>query len=294
MPQPATDMDLRDWTARLATAGVPSPASDVRWLASHVLGVPPAQLALVDGADQAQIEQIDELVRRRERREPLQHILGTAPFLDLELVVGPGVFVPRPETEVLAAHVIDWLSHHASAPPKVVDLCTGSGALALAIACHVPHAHVIGVDVSPAALHYARRNAAALAGRIAANSAKAQFVEADVTRSPRHPVEAADVVVANPPYIPTGAVPRDPEVRDFDPELALFGGPDGFTVVRPMLHLAAAVLRPGGLLAVEHGDEQGGLDGMPGEIRAAGGAFTQVADHVDLAGRPRFTCAVRR
>lgn len=225
-------MDLRDWTARLATAGVPSPASDVRWLASHVLGVPPAQLALVDGADQAQIEQIDELVRRRERREPLQHILGTAPFLDLELVVGPGVFVPRPETEVLAAHVIDWLSHHASAPPKVVDLCTGSGALALAIACHVPHAHVIGVDVSPAALHYARRNAAALAGRIAANSAKAQFVEADVTRSPRHPVEAADVVVANPPYIPTGAVPRDPEVRDFDPELALFGGPDGFTVVR--------------------------------------------------------------
>lgn len=288
---------LRDWSRLLAAAGVPSPDADARWLAAHVLGCRPAEVLFAPAPTEDQVARVTALVERRVRREPLQHILGTAPFLDLELAVGPGVFVPRPETEVMADHVIRWLStesdRHRDGGPVVVDLCTGSAALALAIACHVPGARVVAVDTSTDALAYARRNAEGLADRITAAGSRLAVVQADVTATPELGVSAADAVVANPPYVPDRAVPRDPEVRDYDPPPALFAGADGYDVIRPLLGLAAGLLRRGGLLAVEHGDEQGGADGVPGLVLHCG-AFTDVTDRTDLAGRPRFTTAVRR
>lgn len=292
---------LLGWAGRLAAAGIASPESDVRWLAGSVLRRPPGELALVPtiGADQQ--AEIDALVTRRERREPLQHILGSAPFLDLDLEVGPGVFVPRPETEVLADFVISWLRNlpNPAAGLAVVDFCSGSGALALAIACHVERAHVVAVECSAEALAYARRNTRAVSGRMAVMASSVDLVESDVTAawggaSPG----SVDTVVCNPPYIPDDAVPRDPEVRDHDPTIALYGGRDGFSVIRAVISTSARILRPGGLLAIEHGDSQGGRDGVPGLLEravdeAGGSLFRDVADHPDLAGRPRFATALR-
>lgn len=298
MTQPLPPL-VRAWTGRLSAAGVPSAESDTRWLAAHVLRRSPSELALLSTVTADQRAQIDALVTRRERREPLQHILGSAPFLDLDLRVGPGVFVPRPETEVLADHVIGWLRElpGAAAGLTVVDFCTGSGALALAIGCHVEHAHVTAVECSGRALDYARRNLRAVGGRLAVMASSVELVESDVSRwrGGRGPVDA---VVCNPPYIPDGAVPRDPEVRDHDPATALYGGPDGMAVIRPVVARAGRLLRPGGLLAIEHGDLQGDDDGVPGLVARAADrdgrpVFADVRDHEDLARRPRFTTAIR-
>lgn len=292
---------LRRWTERLAAAGIDSPDSDVRWLAGSVLRRTPGELALVTRIGPDQQAEIDVLVTRRERREPLQHILGSAPFLDLELDVGPGVFVPRPETEVLADHVISWLRErpNRTAGLAVVDFCSGSGALALAIACHVEHVHVVAVECSMTALAYAERNTAAALGRLAVMASSVELVRSDVTTAWGGVAPGSiDAVVCNPPYIPAAAVPRDPEVREHDPDLALYGGADGMSVIRPVIRTAARILRPGGLLAIEHGDTQGGADGVPGLLAdarddAGAIAFGEVRDHEDLAGRPRFTTALR-
>lgn len=288
--------ELREWAGRLVTAGVPSPDADVRWLVADVLHCRPAEVILASPPTTEQLDRIDALVRRRERREPLQHILGTAPFLDLELAVGPGVFVPRPETEVMADHVIGWLDRHGSHPATVVDLGTGSGALALAIACHVPGSQVVAVERSDDAASYARRNIESLRHRLHRAGSQVRLVQADLTAAGtelRRLEAAVDAVVSNPPYVPTDAIPRDPEVRDHDPPAALYGGRDGLDVVRHVVAVGTDVLRPGGLLAIEHGDEQGGADGVPGLIGSAA-AFADVLDHRDLAGKPRFTTARRR
>ncbi len=286
-PLPAA---LQEWERQLRAAGVPSPAQDVRALAATVLSAEPVAVALLPELSEADRARIDELVRRRASREPLQHIVGTAPFLDLELIVGPGVFVPRPETEVMAAWAIDWLAACGDAP-IAVDLCSGSGALALALATRVPGARVTGVELSAAALSYAEKNRQRYRDRL--STAVLEFCAGDATAPELMSTLAnsVDLVVCNPPYIPNEAIPRDPEVRDYDPELALYGGPDGLAVVRKMLPVVRRLLRPGGRLAMEHGDLQGGDHGLPGLIKAAGG-FTDVVDHPDLAGRPRFTTAV--
>ena len=286
-PLPAA---LQEWERQLRAAGVPSPAQDARTLAATVLSAEPVAVALLPELSEADRARIDELVRRRANREPLQHIVGTAPFLDLELIVGPGVFVPRPETEVLAAWAIDWLAACGDAP-IAVDMCSGSGALALAVATRVPGARVTGVELSAAALSYAERNRQRYRDRLSA--AELEFRAGDATDPELLSTLAnsVDLVVCNPPYIPNEAIPRDPEVRDYDPELALYGGPDGLAVVRKMLPVVRRLLRPGGRLAMEHGDLQGDDHGLPGLITAAGG-FTDVVDHPDLVGRPRFTTAV--
>jgi release factor glutamine methyltransferase len=283
---------LNGWTAHLRRAGVPSAAHDARALAAFVLGVPPLQVALVPAVGEDQRRQVAELIRRRAAREPLQHILGTAGFYGLELRVGPGVFVPRPETELMADSAVRWLLERPG-PQTVVDLCSGSGALALALACSVPAAAVTGVEASAAALEYARDNLAHCRGRIVAGSVS--FLLADAC-APDVLVElsgAVDAVVANPPYIPLAAVPREREVSQFDPPQALYGGEDGLDVIRGILPVARRLLRPGGLLAIEHSDLQGGADGVPGLLAASGSGFESVADHDDLAGRPRFATAHR-
>lgn len=259
---------------------------DAELLLAAVLDVPRAALLTRDDVPDAALARFEALVDQRADRVPLQHLTGRAPFRYLELAVGPGVFVPRPETEQLAGWAIEAVGGIAA--PVVVDLGSGSGALALSIAHEVPAASVVAVERDPAALAWTRHNAAA---RKAAGDRPVEVVAGDMTDPGLLPEldGTVDLVVSNPPYVPDGArVPR--EVADHDPPLALWGGPDGLDVVRGLLVTAARLLRPGGRLGIEHADAQG--TALPALVRASG-QWTEVADHPDLAGRPRFTTARR-
>jgi release factor glutamine methyltransferase len=278
---------LGDASRRLADAGVGSPRVDAELLLAHVLSVPRARLLTLDDVPDDVATRFGELLEQRADRVPLQHLTGRAPFRHLELAVGPGVFVPRPETEQLAGWTLERLSGMPA--PLVVDLGSGSGALALSIAQEHPGARVVAVEHDPGAIEWTRHNAAA---RAAAGDPPVEVLAGDMTDPEllRALDGTVDVVVSNPPYVPDGArVPR--EVADHDPPLALWGGPDGLDVVRGLLVTAARLLRPGGRLGIEHADQQGSA--LPAVVRAHG-AFDEVADHPDLAGRPRFTTARRR
>jgi release factor glutamine methyltransferase len=274
-------------TRVLQDAGVPTPRVDAELLVGHVLtlsrGGVQARVA-TDSALSAQDESaIRELIERRAAREPLQHITGLAPFRSLELAVGPGVFVPRPETEFVAQFAIDALLAVASPQPVGVDLGMGSGAIALAMATEVPHSFVYGVEVSPRAFIWAKQNFA----RVNTDNARAVFV--DLTTALLELDGTVDVVISNPPYIPLGAIPRDPEVRLFDPGIALYGGDDGMGVVRQVSTTAQRLLRPGGTLVIEHGELQAA---QVGELLRNDG-WRAVAHHRDLLGRDRATTALR-
>lgn len=256
---------------------------DAELIAAHVLGVPRARLLLVDEFSPGQAARFDALVEARTRRVPLQHLLGTAPFRTIELQVGPGVFVPRPETE----SVVDFAAS-AGTRPLVVDLCSGSGAIALAVAHEVPGATVYAVEVDPAALGWLRRNAAA---REAAGDPPVHVVAGDVT-DPHVLSELdgrVDLVLCNPPYVPLGT-PVPPEVAEHDPARAVFAADQGLAVIRAVVPLAARLLRPGGWFAVEHDDSHG--TAVPALV-TADGRFTAVEARRDLAGRPRYTVACR-
>jgi release factor glutamine methyltransferase len=259
---------------------------DAELLLGHVLGLSRVALITLGDVDDAAVRRFTVLVEQRADRVPLQHLTGRAPFRHLELAVGPGVFVPRPETELLAGWVVEQIEGNPA--PVVVDLGAGSGALALSVAHEHPGARVVAVERDPAAIEWTRHNAAA---RAAAGDSPVEVVAGDMT-DPRLLTEldgTVDVVVSNPPYVPDGAVvPR--EVADHDPPLALWGGPDGLDVVRGLLVTAARLLAAGGALGIEHADQQGAA--LPALVRAAGG-WTDVADHRDLAGRPRYTTARR-
>ncbi|MBW6438930.1 peptide chain release factor N(5)-glutamine methyltransferase [Actinoplanes hulinensis] len=267
-------------TADLAAAGVSSPRVDAELLVAHVLGVPRGRLLLIDSIRAAEVDRFRELVTRRARRIPLQHLLGTAAFRYVELAVGDGVFVPRPETELLAG----WGVARTDPGAVVVDLCSGSGAIAVSIADETKAGRVIAVERSPAALTWLRRNTAA--------HPVIEVVAGDVTDpgllSELH--GAVDVLLCNPPYVPDGT-PVPPEVAGHDPAEAVFGGGDGLTVIRPVIELAAALLKPGGSVGIEHDDVHG--EAVPALLRADG-RFTEVAAHDDLTERPRYATARRR
>ncbi|GAA4612450.1 peptide chain release factor N(5)-glutamine methyltransferase [Actinoallomurus liliacearum] len=270
-------------TARLAAAGVPSPRADAEELAAFVHGVKRAELHTVP--DAAFDARFWEGIARREAGEPLQHITGRAFFRYLELKVGPGVFVPRPETEVLAGWAIDTLHKMDVGDPLVVDLGTGSAAIALSIAQEVPRARVHGVEKDPKAYVHATRNVEDLDERGRVRLHLGDF--ADALHEFDHGV---DLVVSNPPYIPMSEweyVPED--VRDFDPAAALWGGgDDGLDAVRVVEHTARRLLRPGGWVAVEHSD----LQGHPVYwIFAEELGWRDVRNHKDLTGRDRFVTA---
>jgi release factor glutamine methyltransferase len=259
---------------------------DAELLLAHALGTSRTALLTLDAVPADAAARFAGLVDQRADRVPLQHLTGRAPFRHLELAVGPGVFVPRPETEQLAGWALERLAGLAA--PVVVDLGTGSGALALAIAQEHPGARVTAVERDPVAVEWTRANAAA---RAAAGDTPATVVVGDMTDPGllRALDGTVDLVVSNPPYVPEGAgLPR--EVADHDPPLALWGGPDGLDVVRGLLVTAARLLHPGGRLGVEHADQQGAA--LPALVRASGG-WADVEDHPDLAGRPRFTTARR-
>jgi release factor glutamine methyltransferase len=274
---------VRDATARLAAAGIPSPEVDAVALAAHALGVDPSEVrrAMVLGGDEP--EAYAALVDERVARVPLQHLTGVAHFRRLTLAVGPGVFVPRPETEVTAGLAID-AARAAGPSPLVVDLCTGSGAIALAVKDEVPRATVHAVELSDLAHGWAVANRDRLGLDVDVRLGDATTAFDDLAGE-------VDVVVSNPPYIPLGAVPVDPEVREHDPEVALYGGSaDGLAVPVAVAARAAVLLRGGGVLVMEHADTQGGS--LPAALRASG-AWDEVVDHPDLSGRPRTTLAVR-
>ncbi|WP_141940088.1 peptide chain release factor N(5)-glutamine methyltransferase [Microbacterium sp. SLBN-154] len=278
---------LRDARARLERAGVGGADVDAELLAGHVLGLGrgEVQASAIRGArlDAAQRSRFDALVDQRATRVPLQHLTGRAPFRHLELRVGPGVFVPRPETEMVAQLAIDALRAAASPEPIAVDLGTGSGAIALAVATEVPHARVHAAENDVEAFLWAKENFAAVGApnaRVAFADLATAFGELDGTVS---------VLVSNPPYVPDDAVPRDPEVRFFDPPAALYGGPDGLDVVRVLSGVGRRLLHPGGVLIVEHGEWQGA------DIRAllTADGWRAAATHRDLTLRDRATTALR-
>ncbi len=272
--------ELAAATVDLGAAGVASPRVDAELLAAHVLGVPRGRLLLIDMIRSAELSRFRDLVARRARRIPLQHLLGTAAFRYVELAVGDGVFTPRPETELLAG----WGIERTGPGAVVVDLCSGSGAIAVSVADETRAGRVIAVERSPAALTWLRRNTAGYP--------VVEVVAGDVTDPGLLPDlrGAVDVLLCNPPYVPDGTeVP--PEVSGHDPAEAVFGGGDGLVVIRPVIELAAHLLKPGGSLGIEHDDVHG--TAVPGLLRADG-RFDEVTAHDDLTGRPRFATARRR
>ncbi|HAM20936.1 MAG TPA: peptide chain release factor N(5)-glutamine methyltransferase [Actinobacteria bacterium] len=292
---------LADAASRLEAAGVPSPRVDAELLISHVCGMQRNQLALLDELSAEQQQEFESLVLRRCAREPLQHLTSQAHFRHLTLQVGPGVFIPRPETETLVQLAIDELAVLRSTTERrlrVVDLCTGSAAIPLAIASEAGGIDTLGIELSPQAFEWAKRNVQATMPKVRAVDSTVGLRLADATTAADQLSDLlglVDVVTCNPPYIPDGAIPRDPEVRDHDPAIALFGGADGLDVVRDVVVQSARLLRPGGLLLIEHGDEQGiagNERGVPAVIFQAQG-FEVPIDHVDLAGRPRVTTTRR-
>lgn len=266
---------------QLAAAGVASPRADAELLAAHVLAVGRGRLAPAATFPPGARERYERLVAARARRVPLQHLTGVAGFGHLELTVGPGVFVPRPETELLAQWAV------ATGGAVVVDLCSGSGALALEIAHMRPEATVYAVEHSPRALAWLQRNAAA---RAAAGDRPVRVVAADAT-DPAVLAEldgTVDLVVCNPPYVPEStALP--PEVAR-DPAGTVHAGVDGLAVIMPVTARAGTLLRTGGAYGVEHDDSHG--QAVPAILRRHG-RFTRIEDHADLAGRPRFATAYR-
>ena len=282
---------LRAATDTLAAAGVPTPDVDAELVAGHVFGLSRGELAAASlrgdaagdgGRDAGDLAVFAELIERRAAREPLQHLTGAAPFRHLELRVGPGVFVPRPETEMVAQLAIDALRATADAEPIAVDLGTGSGAIARAMATEVPHARVHAAENSVDAFIWAKENFARIAphARLAFIDLAEAFGELDGTVS---------VLVSNPPYVPDAAIPRDPEVRFWDPPAALYGGADGLDVVRTLSRVGLRLLRPGGTLVIEHGEWQG----EPIRELLAADGWRATATHPDLTTRDRATTGIR-
>lgn len=274
---------LEESAARLEEAGVASPRHDAEALLSHVTGTPRALLTLTARVDDVQRRTYLEMIDARARRVPLQHITGWAAFRYVDLEVGPGVFVPRPETELLAGWAIDEARAAQDAqdrPAMVVELCAGSGAISLSIVNEVPDARVHAVELDESAYGWALRNLDGTGVDLRRGDMADAFPELDCR---------VDVVVVNPPYIPLDAWESvAPEARDHDPQLALWSGDDGLDAMRVVESVAWRLLRPGGAVGAEHADAQG--ESAPAVFTAR---WAEVRDHRDLADRPRFVTARR-
>jgi release factor glutamine methyltransferase len=268
---------LSEAAERLREAGVASPEFDAAELLAFVTRS--SRLHLSDPTVE-QRERYGELIARRAARVPLQHLTGTAAFRYRELAVGPGVFVPRPETEVMVGWMLERIADVQN--PLVVDLCSGSGAIAGAVATERPDSTVHAVELSPEAVVWARRNL---------EGTGAVLHEGDIDGCLPELDGQVDAVISNPPYIPLTAWESvTAEVRDHDPALALWSGDDGLDEIKVVAATAARLLKPGGWFACEHADVQG--ESAPAVFTATG-LFTEVRDQLDLAGRHRFTTGRR-
>lgn len=272
----STRTELEQAEAELAEAGVASPRADAELLMSYVTGVPRALLIVSARLDEVQRRSYRELIEARSRRVPLQHLTGSAAFRYVDLDVGPGVFVPRPETELLAGWAVERT--RAAEAPVVVDLCTGSGAIALSLVHEVPHARVHAVELDERAFGWAQRNLDGTGVDLRQGDMAEAFDDLD---------GQVDVVVSNPPYIPLEAWESvSTEVRDHDPALALWSGDDGLDAMRVLEQTAWRLLKSGGVVGAEHADAQG-----VSAPQVFAGRWADVQDHLDLAGRPRFVTA---
>ncbi|MBT2553777.1 peptide chain release factor N(5)-glutamine methyltransferase [Arthrobacter sp. ISL-5] len=271
-------------TAILADAGVPSPRVDAELLADHLMGVGLGRLRAMLLGDAPAPAGYAELVAERARRIPLQHITGVAHFRYLQLAVGPGVFIPRPETESVVQLVIDRLREllrAGVARPRVVDLGTGSGAIAGSVAHEVPEAVVHAVEYSEFAHAWAAKNLEPLGVTLVRGDLRDALQELNGT---------FDVVVSNPPYIPAEAIPNEPEVALHDPPEALYGGgADGMDLPTAAAASAARLLVPGGYFVMEHAEVQAAWISA---MLAGTGLWSEVTTHVDLNGKERATSAV--
>ncbi|MCC6375781.1 MAG: peptide chain release factor N(5)-glutamine methyltransferase [Microbacteriaceae bacterium] len=272
---------------RLSQAGIQNAEVDFELLLGHVLGISrgevQSKVALDADLPTAVADELDRLVARRFEREPLQHITGRAAFRNLKLLVGPGAFVPRPETELTAQIAIDALNAFELPEPIALDLGTGTGAIALAIATEVSRARVFAIEKSAEAFAWAQKNVEHL------GVSTLEILHGEIEGSFSQLDGKASVVVSNPPYIPVDAVPRDPEVQKFDPPLALYGGEDGLDVIRTVSSTAQRLLHPGGLVVIEHGELQGAA---VRELFANDG-WHAISTQKDLLGRDRVSTAVR-
>ena len=280
---------LKEGIAVLTAAKVASPEVDAVELLVHALHTTRKDLILIEDVSEIDAIEYRRLIEQRAQRVPLQHLTGVAYFRHVELAVGPGVFVPRPETEVMTGWVLEnaQLIAGEGHGVTIVDLCTGSGAIAKAIAHEAPWAHVHAVELSEDAYGYAARNLADTGVDLRQGDMADAFPELS---------GSVDIVVCNPPYIPFGAWESvETEARDFDPVLALYSGYDGLDAMRVLENTAARLLKPGGLLAAEHADAQG-PEADPPQLSAMSvfvhaGRWSHIHDHNDLAGRPRFVSA---
>lgn len=295
MPVSPLAAALADATQKLTEAGVPSPRIDAELLAAHLLAESAGRVRALALTDIAAPAGLEELVAERARRIPLQHITGKAYFRHLELSVGPGVFIPRPETEIVAQLVIDQArrlidaaeetvedtEQRRIARPRIVDLGTGSGAIAAAVAQEVPGTEVCAVELDPLAHSWAERNLAPLGVRLELG---------DLRNSYAGEAGSFDIVVSNPPYIPAGAVPREPEVAEHDPAAALYGGgADGMELPLAAIAAARRLLKPGGMFVLEHAEVQAGS--LRRELEADP-SWGSIGTHLDLNERERATSAV--
>ena len=299
---------LVDAQHRLSNAGIDSAATESAELLAHVLAVPRNRLFMQDTLDEDDRISFERLMAKRLNRIPLQHIMGTAAFRRIELEVGPGVFIPRPESELVAEAAIRFLNELTN--PIAVDLCTGSGAIAISLSIEVPGTRVVGIELSPDAFPWLEQNIRKFdpVVPVEVHQIDATDYSAEVFVGL---TGQCDVVTCNPPYIPVDMIPRDPEVRIHEPAMALYGGADGLNVIRGIAKTAALLLKPGGLLVVEHADVQGPdagemsvvsvlrgaqldeelatyIPGVPGDL-----LFAEVSDRQDFNQRPRFTVATR-
>lgn len=276
---------LRSATEELVSAGVASPGVDAELLGCFILGVQRSELTMLlirgEVFPEDKIGKFEAALSRRVKREPLQHITGLAPFRHLELHVGPGVFTPRPETEQLVELAKEKLKENTN--PVIVDLCSGSGAIAISLATELVAAEVYSVELSEQAFGFLERNYQkyGLDSKSARNEDLADaFDELEVR---------VDLVISNPPYIPDSAVPVDLEVQLHEPSLALYGGQDGLDVIRRISARALYLLKPSGLLLLEHADSQALAIG---ELLLSEG-WLEVTSIQDLAGKDRMISALK-
>ncbi|MDN5805690.1 MAG: peptide chain release factor N(5)-glutamine methyltransferase [Brevibacterium sp.] len=285
---------LRGAARLLADSHVPNPDPDSTALLAHAWGIDASDLArrrlFGDTVPTQVTENFAQLIERRRQRVPLQHLVGSAAFRHLELQVGPGVFVPRPETELLVTEILEELERQQNTQvPFVIDLCSGSGAITLSLATEHPQLAVIGVERETEALNWSLKNLAS----VHLGDSTVDLVSGDATSFADERPELwgrADVVVTNPPYVPDEAVPRDPEVREHDPAAALYGGSTGLEIPALIMLQAEKLLRPGGFFIMEHSEEQGRA---ACELIMSTASLRQAVTFPDYTGRDRYTVAHR-
>ena len=290
---------LVDIELRLKNANVSSPRFDAESLVAFVLNTSRNRVGLISEISDEQYRDIEKLVEKRVRRIPLQHLTGEQGFRHLVLSVGPGVFIPRPETEILVESVIRYIKDRNQARIIVVDFCSGSGAIALSIAKECSNVEVFAIEKSTEAFKYLEINYQKYKEEITSHNCIVHLIHADINSEIEvlnNLIGQIDVVVSNPPYIPEKMVPKEIEVKDHDPSIALYGGKDGLEIVRVVVQKANKLLKKGGLLAIEHSDLQGNPDNelsVPYILKETD-SFEKIEDRKDLNALPRYCVGIKK